>query len=118
MSTVRVVLVAMSPLLENLVTELLRGATDIELSGTFPTMEASALDRDPRVRVLLVGPRATDRQIDDALFGRPRLTVLRVEAGGHDLSLHQLRPERRKLRKAGRERLLGAIREAIPADAP
>ena len=111
------VLAALPPLIESLLTELLRGAGDVRVETRLDRLDGQPLGLlDPHPDVLLVGPEVTDRQIHGALFQLPRVRALRLENAGDVITVHELHPQRTTARHVGPQRLLELIRSTVGRD--
>src|SRR5262245_27807914 len=94
-----------------MVAPLIEGAEDMEIVG-MSAMTVTATSTGERLDVLLVGSECGDDQILAELRNRPALRVLRIEGNGHDLTIHELRPQSRIHHDSHPGLLLDLIRNA------
>ena len=111
----RIVLIDMSPLLREIVREIIVREPDLEIVAEHDTVDVGeAVERDEPDFVIVGADAASDGQVRSLVGARAGLRALEVHSDGKESVLYELRPHRIALGEISSDTLLRAIR-AVPS---
>lgn len=115
MERTRIVLIDMSPLLREIVREIIVREPDLEIVAEHESTDVAAAIAGDHPDFVIVGPdAATNGQVCSLVGAGLGLRALEVHSDGKESVLYELRPRRIALGEISSETLLRAIR-AVPS---
>ena len=107
MSKVRVAIVQLPRLLEEVLVAMLARASDIEIVNDEVAQPGDAVD------VLIMGlDQAKEVRVHELLLARPSMRVLGVAANGRRITFYELRPHRTPLGELSADGLVSLVRRS------